>query len=354
MFQSLPPPFLARLAACAVAMLAFVAPKAAESQTVPASSPFGTGPSTVSAPLGPVPSGPSTIVQPIAQPFGSPDAADTTGAYASKIAYTLRPGDVISINVYGEPTLSEAQTRVTPDGSVALPLVGLVHVGGKTSSGAGVAIDTALRRYLRSPRTIVSLLQIAPLQVLVLGAVRAPNKYVLQPQSGLIDAIAAAGGLNPTDGAFPDARIQTGTSAIQTIPLQRLYHDGDMSYNVPLRSGMTIYVPSPNLFQVQVAGAVDHSGDITVREGDRLSMAIARAGVSASSNADLNRITFRRVQPNGTVDSQIIDLYAVLKSNDVSKDPILAKDDYIAVPKARSSGGAANFLYPLLNLAPRL
>ena len=82
-----------------------------------------------------------------------------------------------------------------------------------------------------------------------------------------MDALAAAGGLGPTDGDLPDARVSDG-NVVQNVSLQRLLHGGDLSQNVTLANGVTIYVPSPATFNIQVYGAVDHPGDVTLHEGD--------------------------------------------------------------------------------------
>jgi polysaccharide export outer membrane protein len=108
------------------------------------------------------------------------------------------------------------------------------------------------------------------------------------------------------------------------------------------------------LLQVQVLGAVDKPGDVTVHEGDRLSMAIARAGDGASSNADLNHITVRRAQPGGTVQTMNVNLYEVLKSGDVSRDPVLQKNDLVYVPASAGHNdrisGPAGILYTLSHM----
>jgi polysaccharide export outer membrane protein len=105
---------------------------------------------------------------------------------------------------------------------------------------------------------------------------------------------------------------------------------------------------------VQVLGAVDHPGDVTVHEGDRLSMAIARAGNGTNSNSDLNHITLRRVQAGGVTKTMNINLYDVLKSGDVSRDPVMEKNDLVYVPQSAGHtdrvSGPASLLYSLSHL----
>ena len=57
----------------------------------------------------------------------------------------IGPGDELEITVYGAPDLSE-HTRVSVGGTISMPLVGSVHVGGLTSSEAEGAIENQLRQ----------------------------------------------------------------------------------------------------------------------------------------------------------------------------------------------------------------
>ncbi|MGP6157349.1 MAG: polysaccharide biosynthesis/export family protein [Vulcanimicrobiaceae bacterium] len=282
-------------------------------------------------------------------------AAARPAAGASAVApdYRIREGDVLSVNVYGEPTLTQPQAKVLPGGTIVEPLVGQVRVGGLTPSQASAAVATALTRYLRAPKVTVAVDELGPLDVYILGNVKTPGKYVLEPSSRLMDALAAAGGLGPTDGDLPDARIGGDGQNVQTVSLQALLHGGDLTQNLALANGMTIYVPSPVTFNIQVLGAVDHPGDVTLHEGDRLVTAIARAGNSAASSSDLNHVTLQRPTQDGKVQSETYNLYEIYKSGDLAKDPVLQKGDTVYVPQGKGrgdAGGAAYGLFSILRL----
>jgi polysaccharide export outer membrane protein len=246
--------------------------------------------------------------------------------------YRIREGDLLSVTVYDEPTWTQPQARVLPGGTIVEPLVGQVRVSGLTPTQASGAIALVLTRYVRTPKVTVAVEQLGPFDIYVLGDVKTPGKYALEPSSHLMDALAAAGGLGPIDGELPDARVAAGTD-VQTVSLQRLLHGGDLSQNVALSNDMTVYVPSPITFNIQVFGAVDHPGDVTLHEGDRLVVAIARAGNSVNSNADLNHVTLQRPAPDGKVQTQSVNLYDVYKSGDLARDPVLQKGDTVYVPQ---------------------
>jgi polysaccharide export outer membrane protein len=253
---------------------------------------------------------------------------------ATTADYRIRAGDTLSVSVYGETTLSQASLRVLPGGVISMPLAGDVHIAGMTPNDASSAVASALSRYLRYPKVTIAVITPSTVDVTVLGNVKTPGKYALAPESRLTDAIAAAGGLGPTDGPLPSARLQTADGRVAEIPLQRLLQQGDIALNIPMQPMMTIYVISPLPVNVQVFGAVEHPGDVPLHEGDRLVAALARAGASPSSNPDLNHVQVRRSLPDGTVRTYNVNLYDVLRSRDAARDMPLQKGDVVYVPQA--------------------
>src|SRR5580704_7740557 len=172
--------------------------------------------------------------------------------------YKIRVGDTLTISIYNEPTLTQPAVRVLPGGAVAMPLAGEVRVAGLTSGQASNVVAKALSRFLKNPSVTVAVALLGPVEVLVLGNVKTPGKYVMQPESRLTDALAAAGGLGPTDGDLPTARLQTLDGAVSQVSLQKLLHDGDTSLNAPISNEMTVHIPSLLTLYVQIFGAVDH------------------------------------------------------------------------------------------------
>jgi polysaccharide export outer membrane protein len=280
----------------------------------------------------------------------------TMGASAAPVSsdYRIRVGDTLSVTIFGEEKLSQPALRVLPGGNISLPLAGDVSVAGLTPTRASAAVGRALSRYLRSPKVTVAVVTPGPVDVLVLGNVKLPGKYSLQPESRLTDAIAAAGGLGITDGPLPNARLQSPDGTVDEVSLQKLLQEGDVSLNRPVQNEMTIYVIAPLPITVQVWGAVDHPGDVNIKEGDHLVQAIARAGPSSNLNADLNNVQLRRAMPDGSVRISTVNLYDVLKSGNASRDPVLQKGDVVYVPTAKKKTDLLSPLTTLLLLLPRL
>jgi protein involved in polysaccharide export with SLBB domain len=281
----------------------------------------------------------------------NPCAAATSPAPASE--YRIRAGDQLSVTVYGDASLTQT-VKVLPGGSIVMPLAGTVHVGGLTPQQAGTTLRKALGHYIKHPDVTVAVALAGPLEVLVLGDVKTPGKYELEPGSRLTDAVAAAGGLGITNGDYPTARLLSPGAKPAEYSLQRLLHDGDVSQNAVLGDDTTVYVPSPQTLAVQVLGAVEHPGDIELHAGDRLSMAIARAGASPSLSSDLNHIEIRRVDAAGTPHTIAVNLYEVFKNGKVDADPVMEKSDLVYVPQGRNQHDTvspiASFLFGIRQL----
>jgi protein involved in polysaccharide export with SLBB domain len=187
---------------------------------------------------------------------------------------------------------------------------------------------------------------------MVLGDVVNSGEFDLRPGARLSDAITAAGGMDPSiSGEYPVARIALADGTTYHISLDKLLRGGDPERDVVLGDKAAVYVPGPTTFDVAVLGAVDHPGTITLNEGDRLSMAIAKAGSTQSATGDLTRVMVTRVDPNGKSASHPVDLYQSLEKGNTLYDPVMRKGDVVYVPIAKQTHGVLiNALFLLSRL----
>jgi polysaccharide biosynthesis/export protein len=251
--------------------------------------------------------------------------------------YILHPGDQLTVTVFDEPSLSQIAT-VLPDGTITYPLVGQLEVGGETVKAATSKLTNALEQYVKNPIVSIAVTQLGSYNVLVLGDVKTPGKYLLPSSARLADAIAAAGGLDVTNGDYPDARLSIDNGPPISVSLQSLMREGDVNANLPLGSETVVYVPGPTPMQVEVIGSVDKPGTVQVHVGDRLAMAIAAAGTTTNSRADLSHIRVTHIAPDGSTSVSEYNLFNALKNGDLGSDPVLAKNDVIYVPEAHNQG----------------
>ena len=93
-------------------------------------------------------------------------------------------------------------------------------------------------------------------------------------------------------------------------------------------------------FQVEVIGAVLHSGKVELKDGDRVSLAIARAGTNISLNPDLGRVCIAHMGTSVTkaavteisaISVHCINMFKALQGGDMSSDPVLHPGDIVVV-----------------------
>ncbi len=125
---------------------------------------------------------------------GTLAAADPVVTTADFSSYRLGPNDLVSIEVFGAPTLTR-EGEVDAAGNLSMPLIGSVPAGGKTPAQVAALIASALRgRYVNDPQVTVSIKKAVGLTVTIDGAVREPGMYPVVRRMSLQQAIASAKG----------------------------------------------------------------------------------------------------------------------------------------------------------------
>lgn len=119
-----------------------------------------------------------------------------TGALLVSPDYLLRSGDVVQVKVYQEEDLAST-SRIGPDGTITMPLLGAVRVASNTVSEATATIASLLAKdYLVNPQVTLNVTEFAKRRFTVLGQVQRPGTYEMPTDESvnLLQAIAAAGG----------------------------------------------------------------------------------------------------------------------------------------------------------------
>src|SRR5689334_11137200 len=91
----------------------------------------------------------------VALPLRAEESADVTEVRAplgpprapSLGPYLVQPGDVLMVSVWKEQDL-QGEVLVQPDGAIALPLVGAITAGGKTTEELRTEIAKHLQSYM--------------------------------------------------------------------------------------------------------------------------------------------------------------------------------------------------------------
>ncbi|HEX9861031.1 MAG TPA: SLBB domain-containing protein [Nitrospirota bacterium] len=208
--------------------------------------------------------------------------------------YRLGEGDLIKVTVYENPDLTTS-ARIGGDGKVTLPLAGEVKVSGLTVREIEEKVTKLLSDgYLVNPQVTVFVEEYHSNKATILGEVNKPGLYELAGNITILEIISKAGGLtvNAGDTAFvkhknPDSQVNSS----QEINLKQLMEKGDLSSNIQIQDGDSIFVPTAGL--VYVTGEVKNPGAYKVEKGMTVMKAITMAGgptdVAAPGRTELIR-----------------------------------------------------------------
>jgi polysaccharide export outer membrane protein len=115
--------------------------------------------------------------------------------------YVIGTGDVLSVKVYGQEGMS-THAKVRSDGKISAPFLGDVQVAGKRPAAVAKEMEAGLKNYITTPNVTVSVDEFQPITVSIIGEVAHPGTIAIERNTGLLQALANAGGL--TENASRD------------------------------------------------------------------------------------------------------------------------------------------------------
>lgn len=267
-------------------------------------------------------------------------------------AYRLGAEDVVSILIIaGGVEQVKTQMVVGDNGSVNVPFIGKRMAAGLTLADLEKAIVIPLEEnFFVDPQVHLQIVEYHSLKFFISGAVKKPGKYELDFTPTIMDLVANAGGVLPERGNLAyiikglvtsqdmdDSEIKASISKKEPIKVDliKLLDEGDMSVNIKLKSGDTVYIPlSSSLNQttskVFVQGKVKNAGVIAFQPGLTALAACIMAG-GFDKFAAPNRAKIIRTE-NGVTET--IDLNLNLVISGKLPDVQLKPGDRIHIPES--------------------
>lgn len=246
-------------------------------------------------------------------------------------AYTIGPKDLLTINVFEVPELN-ITVRVAEDGTIALPLLGVVQVQGLNSMQLENKLATLLEKnYLKNAQVTVFIKEYQSQKVSVIGAVKNTGDFELIGKQTLLQLLSRAGGLTEKAGnkIIVIRQYQNGKSASLSISIEELMLKGNASLNIPLQANDIVNVPMDTLVDIFVFGQVKNPGQIQMKRNDQLTLlrAIAQAG-GFSDRARKSSVLITRIE-NGKEIKIKVNVKKILSGK--KPDFILKPNDVIYV-----------------------
>ena len=161
--------------------------------------------------------------------------------------YEIGPGDNLQIFVWENPELS-ISVPVRPDGRINTPLVEDLQAAGRTPTELARDMEDELGQYVRNPvvTVIVSGFVGQPdAQIRVVGEAAEPQALLYRERMTLLDVMIEVGGLTEFAAGNRAQLIRTigGERRAQTVKLDDLVREGDISANAAVRPGDILIIP---------------------------------------------------------------------------------------------------------------
>lgn len=262
---------------------------------------------------------------------------------------------MVDITVWEAPDLTKSLV-VRSDGTIDYPLLGSIPALGLTTAELQKEIQDKLAKgYVKNPQVAVSIKEYNSKKILVFGEVSKPGLYKLRGEIPLLELLFMVGGVGKdakrltiirppqvSADAIPAGLIPQGapgreggeeaeSSSALEIDLIALLSKGNLSQNVMILPGDTLYFASGTgqryyvLGQVGTPGPYEWVQDITLLEALKLAGGVNERGAK-------NRIKVRKMVggEKQEIKVNILDIMKGKKKDDV----VIKPGDTIIVPES--------------------
>ena len=188
--------------------------------------------------------------------------------------YILDAGDTLKVQLVGQKN-DLYSSIVRRDGSLMVPEIGMINVGGLSLDAASDLIKLKVKSTFIGAEGFVSLTNMRDINVLVTGNVFAPGMYTVSGGANILSVLNIVGGIND-NGSYRNIKIKRAGSVIATVDLYDALINGNLNFN-RLRSGDSIVVGSV-MPSVSISGGVPNPARYEVSSGETLQNIIDHAG----------------------------------------------------------------------------
>jgi polysaccharide biosynthesis/export protein len=221
---------------------------------------------------------PTTVVA-----YRQPESPDRPSSVASNLSAAVRisiaPGDSLKVRIFERyggnifPTIQGQSAdlgvqRVGEDGTIKIPVVGVVQVAGLDLNQVEQRIIQQLGNKVQEPEVIVDFEAPRTQTVIVSGDVRKPGRWsILDDIRTVVDAINMAGG--PVGGSqlAPANQLEVVVRRQGQVILRAQFSDLLAGADIPVQKGDEIVVRSnPRVYTV--LGAVMKSGNVEMTKAN--------------------------------------------------------------------------------------
>lgn len=248
--------------------------------------------------------------------------------------YRLGPKDLISIMVFQVPELN-LERRVGESGSIDLPLIGELPVGGLTATEVQDRLAAMLMaKYVHRADVSVTVKEFANKPIWVLGAVGHPGALGIAGRWKLAEAISAAGGVAQGAGrkVLVHRTAENGVAETLSINLADLMEGSSAIWNIPILPADTITIPNRTTVRVFLLGEVKQSGAQEFDSDETLTLLTVIAKAGGLTDRASHTLRVKRRGKDGRSVETVYSYNRILAGKD--PDPELLPDDIVLIKEA--------------------
>lgn len=214
--------------------------------------------------------------------------------------YIIAPGDEIRIITYGNNSF-EQNIIVDRNGNVNIKGYGLFFVAGNTFKTLKARLKIFLGKYLSglvsNPQKTfmdVSLVQLKPTKVVVLGQVESPGPQILNTSGSVLSALYAAGGIKYS-GTLREIIVYRNNKILKTIDLYDYIITGNLDDDIRLTNNDIVFV-SNRKNTIEITGEVKRSAFFETLEDEDLQKLVEFSG-GLLPTTQTNKVNIQRIIP---------------------------------------------------------
>jgi len=214
--------------------------------------------------------------------------------------YIIAPGDVLRLVVFGDNTL-QLEVKVDLNGNINIPNFGMIMISGSSFANLKTRLKTYLGKYfsglLASPqRTFldVSLTQIRPVNITVLGEAATPGPHLVSGLASVLNALYASGGVK-TSGSLRSIKLYRNNQLLKEFDLYDYITSGKLDTDIRLTNNDIIFI-SPRISNITLSGTVKNAGIYELKNGEGINELIKYSS-GLPPNASINNVVINRITP---------------------------------------------------------
>ena len=214
--------------------------------------------------------------------------------------YLIAPGDKIRIITYGDNSF-EQNVTVDRNGNVNIQGFGLFFASGNTFKTFKERLKIFLGKYLSglvsNPQKTfmdVSLTELRPTKIVVLGQVESPGPHILNTSGSALSALYAAGGVKYS-GSLREVIIYRNNKLLKKIDLYDYITTGELKDDVRLTNNDIVFVPNRKN-SIEVKGELLNPAIYEILEGEDLTTLVKFSG-GILPTTQTNKVNIQRIVP---------------------------------------------------------